>query len=38
MTLPLQMQAIEISAPGGPEVLKPVSRPVPLPGPGEILI
>lgn len=38
MTLPLQMQAIEISAPGGSEVLKPVSRPVPLPGPGEILI
>lgn len=38
MTLPLQMQAIEISAPGGPEVLKPISRPVPLPGPGEILI
>jgi len=38
MTLPLQMQAIEISAPGGPEVLKPVSRPVPLPGQGEILI
>jgi len=38
MTLPLQMQAIEISVPGGPEVLKPVSRPVPLPGPGEILI
>lgn len=38
MTLPLQMQAIEISAPGGPEVLKPVSSPVPLPGPGEILI
>lgn len=38
MTLPLQMQAIEISTPGGPEVLKPVSRPVPLPGPGEILI
>ncbi|RLL71507.1 NAD(P)H-quinone oxidoreductase [Paenirhodobacter hankyongi] len=38
MTLPLQMQAIEISVPGGPEALKPVSRPVPLPGPGEILI
>jgi len=32
------MRAVEISAPGGPDVLKPVSRAVPLPGPGEILI
>ncbi|QDL91768.1 NAD(P)H-quinone oxidoreductase [Paroceanicella profunda] len=38
MTLPETMTAIEISAPGGPEVLKPVTRPVPVPGHGEILI
>ena len=27
--LPVTMRAIEISAPGGPEVLKPVERPLP---------
>ncbi|MBV1865891.1 MAG: NAD(P)H-quinone oxidoreductase [Rhodobacteraceae bacterium] len=32
------MQAIEISTPGGPEVLKPVERPVPTPSHGQILI
>jgi NADPH2:quinone reductase len=32
------MRAVEISKPGGPEVLKPVERPQPSPGPGEILI
>lgn len=32
------MIAIEISQPGGPEVLMPVERPVPEPGPGEVLI
>jgi putative PIG3 family NAD(P)H quinone oxidoreductase len=32
------MTAIEISAPGGPEVLKPVQRPVPEPKRGEVLI
>jgi len=32
------MTAIEISEPGGPEVLKPVERPVPIPGPGEVLV
>ncbi|WP_310466942.1 NAD(P)H-quinone oxidoreductase [Sphingomonas sp.] len=32
------MQAIEASAPGGPEVLAVVERPVPRPGPGEVLI
>jgi NADPH:quinone reductase len=30
--------AIEISQPGGPEVLKPVERPTPAPGPGEVLV
>lgn len=38
MTLPVSMQVIEISRPGGPEVLVPGIRPVPRPGPGEILI
>ncbi|MDF2140772.1 NAD(P)H-quinone oxidoreductase [Paenirhodobacter sp. CAU 1674] len=38
MTLPLQMTAIEISTPGGPEVLRPATRAVPVPGQGEILI
>jgi NADPH2:quinone reductase len=32
------MLAIEISRPGGPEVLVPIERPVPEPGPGEVLI
>ncbi|MEO7814762.1 MAG: NAD(P)H-quinone oxidoreductase [Sphingomicrobium sp.] len=32
------MQAIEISAPGGPEVLRLVERPVPQPGRDEVLI
>ncbi|MFV2034582.1 MAG: NAD(P)H-quinone oxidoreductase [Halocynthiibacter sp.] len=38
MTLPSTMRAIEISAPGGPEVLRQTSRPVPTPRHGEILI
>ncbi|MBX3662036.1 MAG: NAD(P)H-quinone oxidoreductase [Burkholderiales bacterium] len=32
------MQAVEISAPGGPEVLKPVTRPLPVPKAQEVLI
>jgi len=32
------MQAVEISAPGGPEVLRLAERPRPVPGPGEVLI
>lgn len=32
------MTAIDPEAPGGPEVLVPVERPVPAPGPGEVLI
>ncbi|CQR85077.1 putative NAD(P)H quinone oxidoreductase, PIG3 family [Paracoccus aminovorans] len=32
------MQSIEISAPGGAEVLKPATRPVPVAGHGQILI
>ncbi len=38
MSLPETMRAIEISEPGGPEVLLPCTRPVPVPGPGEVLI
>jgi NADPH2:quinone reductase len=37
-SVPVSMTAIAISEPGGPEVLQPVERPVPQPGPGEILI
>jgi NADPH2:quinone reductase len=36
--LPAQMTVIGISKPGGPEVLLPETRPVPTPGPGEILV
>ncbi len=36
--VPLTMIAIDPEAPGGPEVLVPVERPVPRPGPGELLI
>jgi len=32
------MQAIEITEPGGPEVLQPTTRPVPTPRPGEVVI
>jgi NADPH2:quinone reductase len=32
------MTAIAVSVPGGPEVLVPEERPVPQPGPGEILV
>jgi NADPH:quinone reductase len=36
--LPQTMTAVEIEIPGGPEVLRSVERPVPTPGPGEVLI
>ncbi len=36
--LPAQMTVVGISKPGGPEVLLPETRPVPLPGQGEILV
>ena len=36
--IPTTMIAIDPAAPGGPEVLVPVDRPVPTPGPGELLI
>ena len=36
--LPQQMQAIEMSAPGDPDVLRLATRPVPTPAAGEVLI
>ena len=36
--IPDVMVAIDPANPGGPEVLTPVERPVPKPGPGEVLI
>lgn len=36
--LPQQMKAVGISKPGGPDVLVPIERPVPVPGPNEVLI
>jgi NADPH2:quinone reductase len=38
MTLPKEMTLIEITAPGGPEVLQPRRADVPVAGPGEILV
>lgn len=38
MTLPTTMRAMEISQPGGPEVLQEATRPVPAPQAGEVLI
>src|SRR5687768_9193755 len=36
--IPETMTAIDPAAPGGPDVLVPVERPVPGPRPGEVLI
>lgn len=36
--LPSEMTAIDMDAPGGPEVLKAVTRPVPEPAAGEVLV
>ena len=36
--IPTEMSVIEISAPGGPEVLQPARRPVPKPAAGEVLV
>lgn len=37
-SIPTDMTAIGISEPGGPEVLKPIRLPVPVPGTGEVLV
>lgn len=34
----MDMQAVEITTPGGPDVLRLTRRPIPVPGPGEVLI
>jgi putative PIG3 family NAD(P)H quinone oxidoreductase len=36
--LPETMIAIEVSEPGGPDVLRPIARPVPVPADGEVLV
>jgi putative PIG3 family NAD(P)H quinone oxidoreductase len=36
--LPTSMTAIEIAEPGGPEVLRPTTLPLPQPGEGEVLL
>lgn len=36
--VPATMTCVEISTPGAPEVLKPVSRPTPKPAAGEVLV
>ena len=38
MSLPATMQAVGIAAPGGPEVLRIEQRPVPQPGPDQVLV
>ncbi len=38
MSLPKTMRAVEITRPGGPEVLSLCERPVPVPGVGQIVI
>ena len=37
-TIPKTMRAVEISAPGGPDVLRLAERPTPVPGRGEVLV
>jgi NADPH2:quinone reductase len=38
IVIPQSMTAVEIREPGPPQVLRAVQRPVPTPGPGEVLI
>jgi len=38
MSLPTTMPAVEITAPGGPEVLRPVELPLPVLAEGEVLV
>ncbi len=37
-SIPPTMRAVEIAAPGGPDVLRVVPRPTPVPGPHEVLV
>jgi len=36
--IPQSMRSIDITAPGGPDVLRLATRPVPRPGQGEVLV
>ncbi|WP_298373580.1 NAD(P)H-quinone oxidoreductase [Azospirillum sp.] len=38
LALPDSMRCVAITEPGGPEVLRPAQRPLPVPGPGELLV
>ena len=38
MSLPSEMQVVEIASPGGPEQLKAATRPLPKPAAGEVLV
>lgn len=38
MPLPEYMNEVEITAPGGPDVLRVRKAPLPLPGPDEVLV
>lgn len=38
MDLPSTMRAVEISEPGGPEMLRLTERPVPVPGQGQVVV
>jgi len=38
IALPDTMRCVEISQPGGPEVLRATTREAPIPGPGEVLV
>ncbi len=38
MSVPREMMAVEIAAPGGPEQLRMARRPMPQPGEGEVLV
>ena len=38
IAIPQSMTAIQIAEPGGPDVLRPVERPVPAPADGEVLV
>ena len=38
VSLPTSMMGVEIAEPGGPEVLRAIEMPLPVPGPGEVLV
>lgn len=38
MSLPISMLAVDQTGPGGPDVLQPAALPVPVPGPGQVVL